>query len=106
MAEAEIGYTLAGLLKQLTSRRGEAVHLHEGESPVLEIKRTLQKIEGAALRPGDTYALLAIHASEEDLLAFQTNGLACFYYRAQDSVFQFMAFRESGQVRLEIRKFK
>ena len=106
MARAEIGYTVADLLKRLTSRRGEAVHLHEGESPVLEIKRTLQKLEGPALKPGDTYALLAIHASEEDLLAFQTSGLACFYYRAGDSVFQFMAFRESGHVRLEVRKFK
>jgi len=106
MAQAEIGYTIADLLKQVTSRRGEAVHLHEGESPVLEIKRTLHKIEGPALKPGDTYALLAIHASEEDLLAFQNSGLVCFYSRAKEAVFQFMAFRESGHVRLEIRKFK
>ena len=106
MPQAEIAYTIADLLLRLISQRGDAVHLHDGESPVLEIKRSLHKIEGPALKPGDTYALLAIHAPEEDLRAFQSDGLACFYHRVQDSVFQFMAFRESGHVRLEMRKLK
>ena len=102
-----MAYTLSYLLTILVKQRGEAVHLHEGESPVLEVKRFLRRVEGARLEPGDTYALLAIFALEDDLLQFQNNGLVCFYHRFRESiVFQFMAFRENGHIRLEIRKLK
>ena len=107
MAQFKISYTLLDLLTVLVKQRGDAVHLHEGESPVLEVKRVLRRVEGPRLEPGDTYALLAIFASEDDLLQFQNNGFVCFYHRFQESfVFQFMAFRENGHIRLEIRKLK
>jgi Tfp pilus assembly ATPase PilU len=107
MAPTKVEYTLTRLLGRLIAQRGDAIHLHEGEPPVFEIKRVLCKIEGPNLAHGDTYALLAIAASEDDLLEFQNNGLVCFYHRfQQSSVFQFMAFREDKHVRLEIRKFK
>ena len=107
MASNRVAYTLTDLLGRLIAQRGDAIHLHEGEPPVFEIKRVLCKVEGSSLERGDTYALLAITASEGDLVEFQKNGLVCFYHRVrQSSVFQFMAFREDKHVRLEIRKFR
>ena len=100
-------YTVRDLLQRLTDQRGEAVHLHQGEPPVFEVKRTLHRLEGPRLKAGDTYALLAIHASADELLNFQNDGMASFYHRSPESlVFHFMAFRENGHVRLEIRRLK
>jgi len=81
MASNRVAYTLTDLLGRLIAQRGDAIHLHEGEPPVFEIKRVLCKVEGSSLERGDTYALLAITASEGDLVEFQKNGLVCFYHR-------------------------
>jgi len=107
MGQQKVAYRLSDLLGRLIARRGDAIHFHEGEPPVLEIKSVLCRVEGPCLENGDTYALLAITASEDDLIEFQNTGLSCFYHRFQESsVFKFMAFREDERVRLEIRKFK
>jgi Tfp pilus assembly pilus retraction ATPase PilT len=103
----EIPYTLSNLLHSVARHKGDAIHLHEGEVPVFEVKRQLLRTEGPCLKPGDTYAWLAMHASEEDLARFQSSGVNCFYHRTEESfVWQFMAFKENGHVRLEIRKFQ
>ena len=40
------------------AERCEAVHLHDGESPVLEVRRQLRRIEGPPLEAGETQTLL------------------------------------------------
>jgi Tfp pilus assembly pilus retraction ATPase PilT len=94
-------------MQLLVTERGEAVHLHEGEAPVLEIKRVLHRVEGPRLAAGDTERLLQSIASEDDLEEFKSGGTVSFYHRLQESAaFQIMAFKEDGHVRLEIRRFK
>ena len=104
---AEISCTLSDLLHSVAQRRADAIHLHEGEAPVLEARRQLLRMDGPCLKSGDTYAWLAMHASEDDLSRFRDSGMVCFYHRTEESfVWQFMAFKESDHVRLEIRRFQ
>jgi hypothetical protein len=103
---AEIPYKLPELLRITARARADAIHLREGEPPVLEIKRGLFRMGAlGCLRPDDAYEWLAMHASEADLSRFKDRGVVSFSHRTEESfVWQFMAFRESGGVRLEIRR--
>ena len=100
-------YSLSDLMQLLLAERGEAVHLHPEEAPVLEISRVLHRVEGPALAPAYPEALLQSVASNEDLLEFKSLRMVCFYHHFDDTAaFQVMAFREDGHVRLEIRRFR
>ena len=45
-------------------------------------------------------------ASDGDFSEFEREGRVCFYFHFRDvAVFQVMGFRESGHVRLELRRF-
>lgn len=84
--------------------RGDAVHLHDGESPVLEIGRRLHRVEGPPLEAGDTQTLLrGIAPCDEFNEAL--GGRTVFEHRHADAAhFQVMAFREKGSIRLELRR--
>jgi Tfp pilus assembly pilus retraction ATPase PilT len=98
---------LSDLMQLVFSERGDAIHLHEKERPVVEVNRVLVKLEGPPLALGETEEMLRSLASEEELEEFSTNQLACFYYHFRNvAVFQVMAFREDGHVRLELRRFR
>ena len=100
-----MGYSITDLMQLVVAERGEAVHLYPNEAPVLEVQRGLHRIEGPPLEARETDELLRVVASEDDLLELRTNGLSCFYFHFGDSaVFQVMAFREGGHVRLELRR--
>jgi hypothetical protein len=100
-------YSLSDLMQIVFAERGEAVHLHETESPVLEVKRMLHRIEGPPVAPGEIEELLGGIASPDDLSELRINGLSCFYFHFDEAaVFQIMAFREDGHVRLELRRFR
>lgn len=100
-------YDLSDLMELVFAERGEAVHLHEKESPVLELKRVLHRVEGPPLGKGETEELLRTVAPPEELSELRTNDMTCFYFHFRDvAVFQVMAFREDGQVRLELRRFR
>ncbi len=102
-----MGYTLSDLTQLLISEHGEAVHLHPNEAPVLEVKRTLYRIEGPPLAAEETTELLSVIAPPEEISKLKTDGLSSFYFRFGDeAVFQVMAFRENDQVRLELRRFR
>ena len=102
-----MSYSLSDLMQLVVTERGEAVHLHEKHAPVLEVKRTLYRIEGPPLAVGEPEELLHVVASENDLSELQANDLSCFYFHFGDAaVFQIMAFREDGRVRLELRRFR
>ncbi len=100
-------YDLSDLMQLVFAERGQAVHLHDKEPPVLELKRVLHRIEGPPLAAGETEQLFRTVASQEELAELRANQMTCFYYHFRDvAVFQVMAFREDGHLRLELRRFK
>src|SRR5215831_16874079 len=102
-----MAYDLSDLMQLVCAERAEAVHLHEKESPVLEVKRMLHRIEGPPVAAGETEQLLGTVAPPEELSELRTNHMTSFYFHFRDvAVFQVMAFREDGNLRLELRRFK
>ena len=100
-------YDLSDLMQLVCAERADAVHLHEKESPVLELKRVLHRIEGPALAQGETEQLLSTIAPQEELVELGLNRMASFYFHFRDlAVFQVMAFREDDHLRLELRRFR
>ncbi len=57
-------YSIEDLLQLLLSERGEAVHFHPGETPVIEVSGVLHRLEGARLADGESDLLLKGIASE------------------------------------------
>src|SRR5687767_7516631 len=99
-----MSYSLQDLMQLVVAERGEAVHLHDGESPVLELRRQLHRIEGPPLEAGETQTLLRSIAPPAE---FQEalRGCAVFEHLHDGAVhFQVMAFREDGSIRLELRR--
>ena len=98
---------MSDLMQLLVSEHGEALHLHHGEAPVLEVQRVLHRIEGPSLTASEIDELLHAVAQEDNLSELKSGGMVCFYFHFGDAaVFQVMAFREDGHVRLEVRKFR
>jgi Tfp pilus assembly pilus retraction ATPase PilT len=102
-----MAYDLSDLMQLVYAERAEAVHLHEKEAPVLEVKRVLHRIEGPPVAAGETEELLRTVAPPEELAELRTNRMSCFYFHFRGvAVFQVMAFHEDESVRLELRRFK
>jgi Tfp pilus assembly pilus retraction ATPase PilT len=100
-------YSLSDLMQLVVAQQGEAVHLHENEPPVLEIKRALHRIEGPPVARGEAEGLLRSVASLDELVELRRNRMTAFYFHFGElAVFQIMAFNEDGQLRLELRRFR
>src|SRR5579863_6646268 len=100
-----MSYSLSDLMSLITMERGEAIHLHDGEAPVLEIHQELHRIEGPSLEGGDTQTLLRSIAPSEEFREAMGTGLAAFTYRYGDAAFfHVMAFKEADSLRLELRR--
>ena len=92
-------------MQLVVTERGEAVHLHDGEAPVLEIRGQLHRVEGPHLEAGDTQTLLRGIVPKDEFQELERNGLMAFEYRYGESTFfRMMAFREDGSVRAEVRR--
>jgi Tfp pilus assembly pilus retraction ATPase PilT len=97
-------YTLSALIEILLVERADALHLHPGEKPIVEVTRTLFQVSGPPIEPADPEKLLRQIASKEEFREFLSAGfISCYYQVPGHGWFTFMAFREQGQVRLEIR---
>jgi Tfp pilus assembly pilus retraction ATPase PilT len=102
-----MSYDLTDLMGLVLAKRAEAMHLHENEAPVFELKHLLDRHEGPPLAAGETEVLLRSVAPAEELSELDRNRATSFYFPFRDvAVFQVMAFREDGHVRLELRRFK
>jgi len=85
--------------------RGDAVHLHDREAPVLEIRGQLHRIEGPLLEVGDAQTLLRSIAPKDVFQEAVRDGLAIFEHRHGDSTFfRVMVFQEDGSMRVELRR--
>jgi Tfp pilus assembly ATPase PilU len=71
---------------------------------VIEITRNLTELSGPPLEPHDIETLLKQVASREQFREFQSSRIVSGYYQVYSKGwFNVLAFREQGQVRLEIR---
>ena len=99
-----MAYSLSDLTQLIIAERGEAIHLHEGEPPVLEIHHELHRIEGPPLDAGETRTLLQGIASPAQ---FQEASRGCTVFEhlwGAAAHFRVMAFLEGGSIRLELRR--
>src|SRR5438046_3012370 len=86
---SKMPYFLSDLMQLAFAEQAEAVHLHPQESPVLELKRMLHRIEGPPLAAGETDELLRTVAPPEELLELGANHMTSFYFHFRDvAVFQ------------------
>ena len=100
-----MAYLLEDLMQMIVAERGDAIHLHDGEKPVLEIRGQLHRLEGPSLEPGEGESMFRGIAPEEETKHAAKNGLSAFAFRfGKDSFFRIMAFREDESVRLELRR--
>ena len=100
-----MSYELPDLMQLILAERGEAVHLHDGEAPVLEIRGQLHRIEGPSLEQGDTETLLRSIAPSDTFQEVMRNGITAFEQRhGEATFFRILAFREDGSLRLELRR--
>jgi Tfp pilus assembly pilus retraction ATPase PilT len=97
-------YTLAALTEILLVERADALHLHPGEKLVVEITRNLTQLSGPPLEPRDIETLLRQVSSKEEFREFQSSRIVSCYHQVYGKQwFNILAFREQGQIRLEIR---
>jgi len=89
-------------MQLILSEEGDALHLHDGEPPVVEIGGQLHRVEGPPLEPGEARDMFQGIAPPEESRAI-VNGLASFDFRYKNGVFRLMALREEGSIRLELR---
>jgi Tfp pilus assembly pilus retraction ATPase PilT len=100
-------YPLSTLLEILLAERADAIHLHPGEKPVVEMTRTLFQVSGPPIEPGDPEILLREIASKNELHEFESAGfISCYHQVPGQGWFTFMAFREQNHLRLEIRSVR
>jgi len=90
-------------MRLIVAEGGDAVHLHDGEPPVLEIRGQLQRIEGPRLETDAALESFRAIAPKDELREIKGNGLASFELLHSNAVFRVMAFREDGSVRVEFR---
>jgi len=101
-----MGYDIRDLMQLIVAERGAGVHLYVGAAPILEISRQLHRVEGPPLAKGELQQMLSGIAPAEDMREFEYAGLLSFDYEFTDREhFHIMAFRESGQTRVELRRF-
>jgi Tfp pilus assembly pilus retraction ATPase PilT len=97
-------YTLSTLIEIMLAERADGLHLHPDEKPVVETDRNLFQISGPPIEFDEIQILLRRLASREQFLEFLSSGLVtCYHHVPGQAWFSVMAFREKGEVRLEIR---
>jgi Tfp pilus assembly pilus retraction ATPase PilT len=100
-----MSYDIRDLMQVLLAERGDAVHLHVGAAPILEIARQLHRVEGPPLDEEELQHMLVGIAPAEDRHEFEHAGLASFDYEFGDRVhFHIMAFRDCGHTQMELRR--
>jgi hypothetical protein len=98
-------YALSDLVQLVVTERGEAIHLHDREAPVLEFHGILHRVEGPALEAGDTQTMFRSFAPKAEFQAVAREGLAVFEHTfGHPNFFRLMAFREDDSFRLELRR--
>ena len=91
-------YTLSALLEILLVERADAIHLHPGEKPVVEMSRTLFRVSGPPTEPGDLETILR-HIATKDRVSGNFDPPASFPVIIRflaKGWFTFMAFREQN----------
>jgi Tfp pilus assembly pilus retraction ATPase PilT len=100
-------YTLSALIEIMLVERADGLHLHPGEKPVVEVARNLFQVSGPVIEPSDVEALLRQVASKEEFREFESARIvSCRHHVPGKAWFNVLAFREQGQVRLEIRSVR
>lgn len=97
-------HSLQDLMQLAVAEPALAIHLHDGEPPVLELAETIARVEGPNLGAGETLVLLRSIAPREALVELERNRNVMFENRFNaQGAFRVMAFHEQDSVRVELR---
>lgn len=116
-----MAYELQELLELIFQSPGIALHLHDGEIPIIETRSQitlnrlseplelkpctiLYRVEGPALAKGGTEAILVQLLSKDAVAEVTHAGYAAFEITRDGTDLDVLAFREAGSLRLEIRR--
>jgi len=98
-------YSALDLMQVAVAEGALAVHLHDGEPPVLELADLLMSVEGPRMESDGALALFRTIAPPGEVEELTRNGHTMFRHRfIEVVVFRVLAFRENGSVRVELRR--
>ena len=101
-----MNYLIEDLIQLLASEQAEAIHLHDGEAPLIEDERWPQRIEGPRLETGEPEAMYQTIAPPDEMEEIRRNGASECAYQRFGAAVRVMAFLEQGNVQVEIRRLK
>lgn len=98
------GYSMPQLLDEVVSRGASDLHLQVGQSPVLRISGEMAPMEGPALTPEDTRALIGAMIPPHDLQKAESTGGADFAIAfGSDARFRVSVLRSKGNYGVVLR---
>jgi twitching motility protein PilT len=91
------GYSMPQLLGEVVSRGASDLHLQVGQAPVLRLSGEMEPLEGPALTPEDTRALIGAIIPPHDLQKAENTGGADFAIAfGEDARFRVSVLRSKG----------
>ena len=98
------GYSMPQLLDEVVSRGASDLHLQVGQAPVLRISGEMAPLEGPALTPEDTRALIGAMIPPHDLQKAESTGGADFAIAfGSDARFRVSVLRSKGNYGVVLR---
>ena len=98
------GYSMPQLLDEVVSRGASDLHLQVGQSPVLRLSGEMAPLEGPALTPEDTRALIGSMIPPHDLQKAESTGGADFAIAfGSDARFRVSVLRSKGNYGVVLR---
>ena len=100
-----MGYSLSDLMQLVAAEAALAVHLDEGQPPVVELRDALIAVEGPPVGAGESLALFRTVAREEEVKELIRSKALLLWHRFSEAVmFRVLAFQRDDSVRLELRR--
>ncbi len=100
-----MSYDINDLLELAIEQKASDIHLQVGQSPVLRVHGVMTPVEGSALQPADTEALVMAITSEAHLAKIKTRGGADFAFElAGKARFRVSVLRARGNYGMVLRQ--
>ena len=100
-----MSYEINDLLELAIESKASDIHLQVGQAPVLRIHGVMTPVDGPALAPADTEALVLAVTSEAHLTKIKTRGGADFAFELQDKArFRVSVMKARGNYGMVLRQ--